>query len=47
MATMENHGDGFRTKPLMIEKGLAYWRLEGYCDNATILMQGLFGIIMQ
>nr|CAB3482290.1 unnamed protein product [Digitaria exilis] len=30
---------GLWTKSLMVEKGLAYWRLNGYCDNSTILVQ--------
>ncbi|KAL6877571.1 hypothetical protein ACP4OV_012786 [Aristida adscensionis] len=27
------------TKPLLVEKGVAYWKLDGYCDNTSILCQ--------
>lgn len=39
MVAMEKQG-GIWTKPLMIEKGLGYWKLDGYCNNTTILLQG-------
>ena len=39
MAAIAKQG-GLWTKPLIVEKGLAYWKLDGYCDNATILLQG-------
>lgn len=42
METIEKQGHGLWTKPLMVEKGQAYWKMEGYCDNTTILLQGLF-----
>ncbi|XP_051195238.1 uncharacterized protein [Lolium perenne] len=29
------------TKPVMVDKGVAYWKLDGYCDNATIMRQEL------
>jgi hypothetical protein len=45
MATMEKQG-GLWTKPLMVEKGVAYWKLGGYCDNSAILLQGLFEVLM-
>ncbi|GJM91054.1 hypothetical protein PR202_ga07389 [Eleusine coracana subsp. coracana] len=38
MATIEKQPDVW-TKPLMVEKGLAYWKLEGYFDNSTIFLQ--------
>jgi len=38
MAAIAKQG-GLWTKPLIVEKGLAYWKLDGYCDNATILLQ--------
>ncbi|KAG0532889.1 hypothetical protein BDA96_04G144400 [Sorghum bicolor] len=38
MATMEKQG-GLWTKPLMVEKGVAYWKLDGYCENSAILLQ--------
>ncbi|CAN6231505.1 unnamed protein product [Urochloa humidicola] len=38
MAKIEKQG-GLRTKPLMVEHGLAYWKLDGYCDNTAILLQ--------
>ncbi|KAK3152897.1 hypothetical protein QOZ80_2BG0165030 [Eleusine coracana subsp. coracana] len=38
MATIEKQ-PAVWTKPLMVEKGLAYWKLEGYFDNSTIFLQ--------
>ncbi|XP_025805281.1 uncharacterized protein LOC112884118 isoform X2 [Panicum hallii] len=38
MAAIAKQG-GLWTKPLMVEKGLAYWKLDGYCDNTAILLQ--------
>ncbi|WVZ76196.1 hypothetical protein U9M48_024186 [Paspalum notatum var. saurae] len=38
MATIDK-GGGLWTKPLMVEKGIAYWKLDGYCDNTTMLLQ--------
>ncbi|CAM0145594.1 unnamed protein product [Urochloa decumbens] len=38
MAKIEKQGS-FWTKPLMVEQGLAYWKIDGYCDNAAILLQ--------
>ncbi|OEL35470.1 Cell division cycle-associated 7-like protein [Dichanthelium oligosanthes] len=38
MAAIEKQG-GLWTKPLIVEKGLAYWKLDGYCDNTAILLQ--------
>ncbi|CAN6272533.1 unnamed protein product [Urochloa humidicola] len=38
MAKIEKQG-GLWTKPLMVEHGLAYWKLDGYCDNTAILLQ--------
>ncbi|RLM79445.1 uncharacterized protein C2845_PM12G12260 [Panicum miliaceum] len=38
MAVIAKQG-GLWTKPLMVEKGLAYWKLDGYCDNTAILLQ--------
>ncbi|RLN08451.1 uncharacterized protein C2845_PM11G16960 [Panicum miliaceum] len=38
MAAIAKQGDLW-TKPLMVEKGLAYWKLDGYCDNTAILLQ--------
>ncbi|CAN6278436.1 unnamed protein product [Urochloa humidicola] len=38
MAKLEKQG-GLWTKPLMVEQGLAYWKIDGYCDNAAILLQ--------
>ncbi|TVU32256.1 hypothetical protein EJB05_23980, partial [Eragrostis curvula] len=39
MATIDKKRDVLWTKPLMVEEGLAYWKLEGYCDNTSILLQ--------
>ncbi|RCV06225.1 hypothetical protein SEVIR_1G145200v4 [Setaria viridis] len=38
MAAMEKQGSLW-TKPLMVEKGLGYWKLDGYCNSTTILLQ--------
>ncbi|XP_062218948.1 uncharacterized protein LOC133918871 [Phragmites australis] len=47
MATIEKQGGDLWTKPLMVEKGVAYWKLDGHCDNTSILLQeygdGLMG----
>jgi hypothetical protein len=46
VAALEEVGGVQRTKPVMVDKGVAYWELDGYCDNATIMRQGLFDIII-
>jgi hypothetical protein len=46
VAALEEVGGVQRTKPVMVDKGVAYWKLDGYCDNAIIMRQGLFDIII-
>ncbi|KAM0930551.1 hypothetical protein ACQ4PT_000870 [Festuca glaucescens] len=38
---LEEVGGVQRTKPVMVDKGVAYWKLDGYCNNATIMRQEL------
>ncbi|KAL6646756.1 hypothetical protein ACP70R_015450 [Stipagrostis hirtigluma subsp. patula] len=39
MAATEKQAADIWTKPVMVEKGVAYWKLDGYCDNTSILCQ--------
>lgn len=32
-------GGILRTKPVMVDKGVAYWKLDGYCTNTAIMLQ--------
>ncbi|KQJ94473.1 hypothetical protein BRADI_3g10737v3 [Brachypodium distachyon] len=34
-----NHGGALRTKPVRIDKGVAYWKFDGYYNNTAILRQ--------
>jgi hypothetical protein len=47
VAALEEEVGGFQSiKPVMVDKGEAYWKLDGYCNNATIMRQGLFEYII-
>lgn len=35
----EEVGVVLSTKPVMVDKGVAYWKLDGYCNDATIMRQ--------
>ena len=48
MATSEEKLGGLvRKKPVRIDEGVAYWKLDGYCDKTAIMRQGLSEVIMQ
>uniref|UniRef100_A0A453R8K1 DDT domain-containing protein n=1 Tax=Aegilops tauschii subsp. strangulata TaxID=200361 RepID=A0A453R8K1_AEGTS len=43
----EKLGGLVRKKPVRIDEGVAYWKLDGYCDKTAIMRQGLSEVIMQ
>ena len=36
----EKLGGLVRKKPVRIDEGVAYWKLDGYCDKTAIMRQG-------
>ncbi len=48
MATSEKkHGGFLRTNPFMVDKKVIYWKLDDYCNNTTMMLQGLLESVIQ
>uniref|UniRef100_A0A453NFS8 WHIM1 domain-containing protein n=1 Tax=Aegilops tauschii subsp. strangulata TaxID=200361 RepID=A0A453NFS8_AEGTS len=42
MNELEERGCVLRSTPVMVDKGVAYWKLDGYCDNNTNILRQEF-----
>ena len=48
LSTLEEKLGGLiRKKPVKIDKGVAYWKLDGYYEKTALMRQGLLEILMQ